>query len=89
MTPLFTYTFLAIILATLALFGVAEALPKHRNTLAAIAAVAEGVVFLMLAHLFYLTPWGGVSSGFMAALPAAGAGFAFRMAYKRLRGLPL
>jgi len=81
-----TLLFLVTTALTLTLFGVAEALPRHRNTLAAYAAIAEAFVFLELAYIFAHIQWGAVPSALMATLPVAGASFAFNMAHKRFTG---
>ncbi len=81
-----TLLFLATTALTLALFGVAEALPHRRNTLAAYAAIAEGFVFLELAYIFTCIEWGAISPALMALIPTFGAAFAFNMAHKRFTG---
>lgn len=84
---IFTWVFLGIITLTLALFTVSEALPRHRNRLAAYAAIAEAVVFALMAWLFLNITWGTlVPAWLMALLPVGGVIFALNMAYKRLTG---
>jgi hypothetical protein len=84
-----TLLFLATTALTLALFGLAEALPRRRNTLAAYAAIAEGFVFLELAYIFTCIEWGGISPKLIALIPILGAAFAFNMAHKRFTGRTL
>lgn len=86
----FTYSFIGAIALTLALFAAAEYFPRYRNLIAAVAAIVEGIVFIMLAKVFAVVEWGsGISSEMMTLLPLGGAFFAFRMAYRRLKGLPV
>ena len=85
----FTYTFFTVILITIALFVLGELFIDHRNTLAKIAAIFEGIVFIMLAYVLYKVKWHGLPSWVFALLPLIGSLLAFNMAYKRLMGLPL
>lgn len=86
----FSYSFIGAVMLTLALFAAAEYLPRYRNFIAAVAAIVEGIVFIMLAKVFAVVEWGsGISSELMTLLPMGGAIFAFRMAYRRLKGMPV
>lgn len=83
-----TYSLLGLTFLSLGLFACAEIWPAYRTHLAALAAVFEGGVFLVLAAVFESVVWGGIPSWVMACLPLFGAGFAFRMAWRRWVGLP-
>lgn len=86
----FSLVFLGTCLATLALFAAGEYWKSHRNTLAALAAVLEALVFAELAWLFLHINWGGtVPAGLMALLPLGGSAFSLNMAHKRLTGRTL
>jgi hypothetical protein len=88
MSANFTYTLLLSIALTLGLFAAAEIFLQHRQTLAALAAVVEGFVFILLAVVLYRVQWGGgVPSWLFAAMALAGTAFAWRLAWRRVMGL--
>ena len=84
----FSYAFLGLALCTLGTFALGEFLPNQRQFWAALGAVIEGVVFVMLGYVLYCVKWGGrVPAWGFALLPLAGALFAWRLAYRRIAGL--
>ncbi|NBX86460.1 MAG: hypothetical protein EBQ80_04390 [Proteobacteria bacterium] len=59
----FSYGFLGLSLLCLLLFLGAEVWPLYRQPLAALAAVVEGMVFIMLGFVLWRVRWGGGDGG--------------------------
>ncbi len=88
MGPQFSYSFLGLSGLTLIAFALGELLPTARQFWATVGALLEGFVFILLAVVLYRVKWGGrVPAWVFAALPVAGALFAWGLAYRRMVGL--